>query len=112
VPAAPAGPPRAAPTTLFNETAEVRLSGATARQAVCDLLFELPPDAVVAVNHVRVYVTRTGDPDAPSSAIGEVEFRAELLGNALSYTTRSTDFRKGDLVVVRADIAIYGTGPS
>jgi hypothetical protein len=120
-PAAPPLPPPTEPLPpmepmhrIFRRTFEFRLLGAEAQQ----LRMDLPPirptsRIVVTTDHVRTFITRSGEPAAASNLIGGVEVStAQRAGkqpgsNYLVCTAQATDFAPGDLVVVSVDVTAY-----
>jgi hypothetical protein len=120
-PAAPPLPPPAEPlppeepiVRLFTHTFEFRLLGAEVQRRAIELP-RIPPNdrIVVTTDHVRTFVTRSGESAAASNLIGGVEVSTEQLpktandNGKLVCTAQATDFGPGDLIVVGVDVTVY-----
>jgi hypothetical protein len=120
-PAAPPLPPPAEPlppdepiVRLFTHTFEFRLLGAEVQLLGIELPLIPPNDRiVVTTDHVRTFVTRSGEPAAPSNLIGGVEVSTEQLPMAANHngrlvcTAQATEFAPGDLVVVGVEVTLF-----
>lgn len=65
------------------------------------------PDAVVAIQSVRAFLTRDGEPVPAASPINGVEVDAELRPGGIFCTAKLSDFGPADLVVARVEVALY-----
>jgi hypothetical protein len=99
-PGTPARPP-------LHRALEFRLTGSEARSM--PLGPGAPADLILAVERVRVDVTRAGAA-AADGALGGVEIQAELREGVPVCTAQVSDFAAGDLVVVQVDVALYERG--
>ncbi len=92
----------------LTRTFELRLTGTeTQEQCVPRAAARGPAACFLTTTAVRVYLTRTADPAAGSSAIGGVEVAAELGAAGIVCRASLSDFGPGDLVVVQVDVALY-----
>jgi hypothetical protein len=99
---------------FFTKTLEFRLRGADVQERSIPLpAMESEYRTVPSVNHVRTFVTRGGEPAAPSNAIGGVE--VSIAGRTGTFpeldsvvcTVQASDFGAEDLVVVGVDVIVF-----
>jgi hypothetical protein len=65
------------------------------------------PCDVVAIERLRAYLTRGGEPAAAASAIGGIEAHAKLEPRGLVCTVQVSDLAADELVVVEVEVALY-----
>jgi hypothetical protein len=99
--------PRQPALPLARRTFEFRLSGSETQEQSVPAAGPEDGSVVVAVNNVRAYLTGSGDAGASLSRISGVEVWAERRDGAVVCCARLSDFAAADLVVVRADVALY-----
>jgi hypothetical protein len=58
-------------------------------------------------NGAHLHVTRQGE--APTSAVGGLEVRAQLRDDGILCMAQLSDFGPGYLVVVQVDVALFGS---
>ncbi len=92
------------------QTFEFRLTASEAQEQCVAVGSPRSGHYIAATRCVRAYLTRTGDPSAAGSQIGEVEVHAELRGGNLVCAAALSDFGPGDLVVVQVKVALYERG--
>ena len=99
--------PRQSALPLVTRTFEFRLSGSETQEQALPVPGPADRSVVVAVNNVRAYLTGSGETGVPQNTIGGIEVWAECGQGAVVCRARLSDFAAGDLVVVRADVAVY-----
>jgi hypothetical protein len=101
----PSAAPRQAGRAISEHTFEFRLSGFERQEQSWPRGAAAAP--IVAIQRVRAYLTRQGEPAEATSAIGGVEVHAELRGADILCTAQLSDFGPGELVVVQVEVALF-----
>jgi hypothetical protein len=104
----PSAAARQAGRAVSEHTFEFRLSGSERQEQSWPRGVAAAP--IVAIQRVRAYLTRHGEPAEATSAIGGVEVHAELRGANMVCTAQLSDFGPGDLVVVQVEVAVFEAG--
>jgi hypothetical protein len=69
------------------------------------------PGDVVAIERLRAYLSRSGEPAAAAGAIGGIDAHAELDPRGLVCTVQVSDLVADELVVVEVNVALYPRRP-
>ena len=104
--AVPASDAPVVPRPALRHTFEFRLSGSETQEQCWP--GDGPSTGRVAIERMRAYLTRAGEPVAVPGAIAGLEVHAERREPGIVCIAQLSDFAAGDLVVVQVELAVFG----
>ncbi len=84
-----------------------RLSGSEAQEQSLPCDGHWPDECIVAIEHIRAYVTRDAESVPAANAIADLQVEARLQLGRILCTAHASDFQSSELLVVEVDVALY-----